>query len=158
MEDHEEIGKALGKIPSGVGILTARHGTTESAMLASWFQQIAFEPPMIMISVKKERPIGDIIQNSRSFTLNLLHTDQKKLIAHFGKGFEPGQSPFEETLIMRKESGNAVITEAMAYLDCKLAGELDAGDHRLYLGHILEGGILNEGHPMVHMRRNGFRY
>ncbi|MBC8108463.1 MAG: hypothetical protein H7Z14_17895, partial [Anaerolineae bacterium] len=41
------IGKALGRIPSGVFVLTAAHAGERMAMLASWVQQAAFEPPAI---------------------------------------------------------------------------------------------------------------
>lgn len=158
MENREEIGKALGKIPSGVGVLTAKNLAEESAMLASWFQQVAFEPPMVAVAVNKTRPILAIIQSSKSFTLNLFHTNQKELFAHFAKGFEPGQNPFAGVQISRDESGGAILSEAMSFLSCEVTGELDAGDHKVFLGKVVRGKLLNEGHSMVHTRKSGFHY
>src|SRR5215471_16598058 len=102
MENREENGKALGKIPSGVGILTAKNGSQETGMLASWFQQVAFNPPMVLVSVNKARPILELITTSKRFTLNLFHTNQKDLFAHFGKGFEKGQDAFTGVTVIRR--------------------------------------------------------
>lgn len=158
MQQDDEIGRSLGKIPSGVGVLTGRDGDHESAMLASWFQQAAFEPPMIAVSVNKKRPILELITHSKLFALTLFHTSQKDLFIHFAKGFEPTQDPFEGISVVRKTTGCAVLTDGMSYLDCTMAGEIDAGDHKIILGKIVDGGILNEGHSMVHTRKNGFHY
>ncbi len=158
MDNREEIGKALGKIPSGVGVLTAKSGDLESAMLASWFQQVAFEPPMIAVAVNKSRPILELIRSSKSFTLSLFHTNQKDLFVHFAKGSEPGQDPFQGIQVTRDPIGGVFLSDGMSYLSCEIAGELDAGDHKVFLGRVLKGGILNEGHSMIHTRKNGFHY
>lgn len=158
MNNREEIGKALGKIPSGVGVLTAMSGDVESAMLASWFQQVAFEPPMIAVAVNKSRPILELIHASKAFTLSLFHTSQKDLFAHFAKGFELGQNPFQGIQLTREPVGGAILSDAMSYLSCEITGEVDAGDHKVFLGRVLKGGILKDGHSMVHTRKNGFHY
>jgi len=158
MDNREEIGRALGKIPSGVGVLTAKHGDQEAAMLASWFQQVAFEPPMISVSVNQKRPILELISGSKFFTLNLFHTNQKDLFAHFAKGFEAGQDPFHGISVLRKTTGCAVLSDGMSYLECEVTGEINAGDHKVLLGRVIDGGVLNDGHSMVHTRKNGFHY
>ena len=158
MDNREEIGRALGKIPSGVGVLTAKNGSQDSAMLASWFQQVAFEPPMISVVVNKARPILETIQAAKSFTLSLFHTNQKDLFGHFAKGFEPGQDPFQGIKTISSGTGGAVLADAMSFLSCEVAGELDAGDHKVFLGKVVKGGVLNDGHPMVHTRKSGFHY
>lgn len=154
----DDIGSSLGKIPSGVGILTSKNGAEESAMLASWFQQAAFDPPMITVAVNKERPIQTLIETSKKFCVNVLHTNQKDLFSHFARGFEPGVNPFDGVTIERRATDCAVITDAMNYLDCELVGSVDAGDHIVYLGRVVDAGVLNDGKSMVHTRSNGFRY
>ena len=157
MGTKEEIGTSLGKIPSGVGVLTAKNGGDESAMLASWFQQAAFEPPMISVAVNKTRPIQTIIEASKKFCVSLFHTNQKELFSHFAKGFEPGQDPFAGIDVDRRTTACAVIRDAMSYLECELVSTTDAGDHIIYLGKVVAGDLLNDGKSMVHIRSNGFR-
>ncbi len=158
MSDKEAIGSALGKIPSGVGVLTTKSGDQESAMLASWFQQAAFDPPMVTVAVNKSRPIASLIDDSKKFCLSLFHTNQKNLFGHFARGFEPGVDPFEGINVKREECGCAILADSMAYLRCELVSVTDAGDHKLYLGKIIDGNILDDGNTMVHTRKNGFKY
>lgn len=154
----EKIGKALGKIPSGIGILTAQRGNEKQAMLASWFQQVSFEPPLLALAIKKGRPIGEIIQESKIFALNLLHTGQKNMLAHFGKGFEPGQDPFVGIKLDSSYPEIPVLKEALCFLTCTLREVHESGDHQLYLGEVIQGDMEEEGQSMVHLRRNGFHY
>ena len=58
--DHvkQTIGKALGRVPSGVYILTTHHEGQPLAMMASWVQQASFEPPTVGVAVAKDRPLA----------------------------------------------------------------------------------------------------
>ena len=45
------VGRALGRLPSGVFIMSARHGGESIAMMVSWVQQAAFDPPALSVAV-----------------------------------------------------------------------------------------------------------
>src|SRR3954464_13286509 len=100
MADHPRptisgLGQALGRIPSGLYILTVRHGDRSTGMLASWVQQAGFEPPMLTVAVHRDRFGVDWIVASGKFALNQLPTGSKALIRHFGRGFTADASAFE---------------------------------------------------------------
>src|SRR5438128_1043891 len=108
----EEIGKSLGRIASGVGIITTLDQSQPGAMLASWFQQASFDPPMITVAIKKGRAVSEGVKSSKKFVLNILHTGQKNMLAHFGKGFEPGENPFQGVDTEKKKTGVPILKEA----------------------------------------------
>ena len=87
----EAIAGALGLVPSGLFILTAGHGDTETGMLASWVQQCSFDPPQLTVAVQRERFMHDLLTNGAGFAINILAAGQTDLIKHFGKGFDRGQ-------------------------------------------------------------------
>ncbi len=157
-KNRENIGKSLGRIPSGIGILTTQKGLKKAAMLSSFFQQVSFEPPLISVAIKKGRPIGELIKSSKKFVVNLLHTGQKDMLAHFGKGFEADEDPFVGIKVEIFKTGIPVLKEALCFLECELRYIYEAGDHSLYLGEVLHAGMEEEGQSMVHLRRNGFNY
>src|SRR5262245_4141735 len=101
----DKIGRGLGRIPSGVAILTTKNGGDTGAMLASWFQQAAFDPPLVSVAIKKGRPVGTVLASSKKFVLNILHTGQKDMLVHFGKGFEPGENPFKGVATETHQTG-----------------------------------------------------
>lgn len=154
----ENIGKSLGRIPSGVGILSTKHNGHNGAMLASWIQQVSFEPPMITVAIKKGRPVAEYLMGSKKFALSLLHTGQKDMLAHFGKGFEPGEEPFDGIDTETQVTGALILKHSLCFMECELMNQMDAGDHQVFLGKIVNGGMEEEGQPMVHVRRSGFNY
>lgn len=157
-EVKEQIGKSLGRIPSGIAILTTQHGENKGVLLASWFQQCSFEPPMVTVAMKKGRTAEGILQASGKFVLNLLYTKQKDIMAHFAKGFDPGQDPFDGVETETHQLGIPVLKSCLSFLECQVRHLYDAGDHQLIVGEIINAGSQEEGQPMVHIRRNGFSY
>lgn len=156
--DKEKIGPALGRIPSGIFIVTARQGQHETGMLGSWVQQAGFEPPMITAAVKKGRYISDWLAEGSYFVVNILSEDGKQMLAHFGKGFAKGEPAFEGLDIQRSAQGVPVLSEALAYLECKVVARLEGGDHDVVLAEVTHGDLQNESRPMIHVRNSGFHY
>src|SRR6266545_4365293 len=89
--DHaESLAAALGRIPSGLFVLTLRHGENETGMLASWVQQCSFDPPQVSVGVNKQRDVLEWLLDGAPFVLNVIPEGGEALVAHFGKGFELG--------------------------------------------------------------------
>jgi flavin reductase (DIM6/NTAB) family NADH-FMN oxidoreductase RutF len=149
---------ALGRIPSGLFVLTARHGRRETGMLASWVQQCSFDPPQVTVAVRKGRFLLDWLTDAAPFAVNVIAEGQKQLVAHFGKGFDEEQSAFDGLDVHRPDGSAPVLATALAWLDCRVAGRFDAGDHVLVVGRVVGGSVQHEGRPTVHVRRSGQNY
>jgi flavin reductase (DIM6/NTAB) family NADH-FMN oxidoreductase RutF len=155
---HEPWAGALGRIPSGLFIVTARRGEDETGMLASWVQQCSFDPPQVSLAVAHGRPVNDWLMPGEAFTVNILEEGETDMIAHFGKGFAPGQPAFEGLEVRRSGEAPPVLEEALAYLECRVVSRHTVGDHDLVIGRVLAGDVLDEGRPMIHVRKNGLHY
>jgi flavin reductase (DIM6/NTAB) family NADH-FMN oxidoreductase RutF len=149
---------ALGRVPSGLFILTVRKGESETGMLTSWVQQCAFSPPHVSMALKSDRTILPWLSDGTPVTLNILDENQTDMIAHFGRGFELGEPAFEGLEIERPDGGAPVLSEALAYLQCRMGTRIPAGDHVLFIAEVVGGRVLNESQPMVHIRKNGSHY
>ena len=157
-ESDDTLAAALGRIPSGLFVLTVRHGEQETGMLASWVQQCSFDPPQVSVALRKDREVLAWLSDGKSFVLNVLPEGAKELIGHFGKGFELGERAFEGVRISREHDTAPVLLASHAYLSCRVVGRFDAGDHILMIGRVLTGAVLHEGKPTVHVRKNGLKY
>jgi len=157
-EDQKTLAAALGRIPSGLFILTFRHGKQETAMLASWVQQCSFEPPQIVIAMNEKRYVLDWLGKLSPITVNVLSEGQKELMSHFGKGFEPGMPAFEGIDVERSGHSAPSLPAAHAILDCRVASKLKTGDHILIVAEVVAGKLQHEGRPGVHVRRSGMHY
>lgn len=153
------LGQAMGRIPSGLYILTVEHGDRSTGMLASWVQQAGFEPPMVTVGIRGDRHVADWVAASGKFTLSQLAVGSKSLIRHFGRGFGPDAPAFEGVELRHDARGGPVLAAALAFLDAEVDGELAAGDHRIFAARVVAGALLlPDAEPLVHVRTNGFHY
>jgi len=157
-DPQRQTAAALGRIPSGLLVLTAGHGDVETGMLASWVQQCSFEPLLVTVAVKRGREVLAWLTEGQPFTLNILDASQTDMIVHFGRGFALGAPAFNGLEIERPGGGAPVLTEALAYLECRVVRKVEAGDHDLLIAEVVAGRLLGEGQPMVHIRKSGLHY
>lgn len=161
-EFKERVGPVLGRVPSGVFIMTASNGDgLETGMLASWVQQASFEPPMVTVAVNRKRYLNDWLDTHPHVVLNLVGESQAEFLKHFGRGFEPDAPAFEGVETHRAENGLPVLSGALGHLEGEVRSRVEAGDSWVYLLEITSGGAsesLGSSGPMVHIRKNGFGY
>jgi len=159
---NHSVGEVLGRIPSGVFILTAADGQgRETGMLASWVQQAGFEPPCVTVGVNHDRYLNGWLEQNPHVALNLVGDGQFEWLKHFGKGFEPDEAAFAEIDLTRTPQGVPVLTGALGYLAGSIIGQVATGDHTIYVVQIDSAQLntdLSELKPMVHIRKDGFRY
>ena len=155
----EKVGKALGRVPCGVFVLTARHEDRSQGMIASWVQQVSFAPAMISVAVAKGRSIMPLISESRHFGLCQLPEGDKIITRKFAGGCDPNEDPFLGFDMVHDTITHVpVLKNVMSYLECEVTCHVDVeGDHDIFIGTI-RGGDFFAGNPWVHLRENGFKY
>lgn len=158
VDPRENLAATLGRVPSGLFVLTATQGENETGLLASWVQQCSFEPPQVTVAVKRDRPVARWLTPDTLFALNILAEGQNSLVSHFARGFALGDPAFAGLAVLREEGKPPVLADALGYLMCRVAGRLEAGDHDVFVGTVQAGWLLGDGKPWVHVRKNGLRY
>lgn len=149
----------LGRVPSGIFILTIGTGQRATGMLSSWVMQAGFEPPMVSVAVKQGRYVCDWLTAGEPFVLNLVGESQTNLLKHFGKGFEPGAPAFEGLEMTHCARGVPVLKEALGHLECEPQRHVDSGDHRIFLAKVVRGKLVDaDAKPMIHIRKSGANY
>ncbi|TWT88463.1 putative diflavin flavoprotein A 3 [Pseudobythopirellula maris] len=148
----------LGRVASGLYILTLGGGEKATGMLASWAVQAGFEPPMVSVAVKLGRHACERLTAGEPFVLNLVGEGQTDFLKHFGRGFEPGEPAFEGIATTPCPRGVPVLSAALGHLECEPGEHLDSGDHRVFLARVVRGSMSGEGEPMVHVRKSGAHY
>jgi flavin reductase (DIM6/NTAB) family NADH-FMN oxidoreductase RutF len=155
----QTIGRALGKIPSGLFILTAGTQDQAGAMLVSWVQQAGFSPPLLTVAIAADRPLVPIIQREKAFVLSVVGAHERGLMKRYARGMPPGPQALAGVNHRPAHSGAPILTDALAFLECQLQQICDLqADHLLLVGRVRDGAILREGASFTHVRGNGFRY
>lgn len=150
--------ETLGKIPSGLFILTGQSEDVRIGLLLSWVQQCGFEPPAIMLAINKEREVAKVMDPGFPFVLNILSESSANLIAHFGKGFGPDENPFAGLDVDASNKAGVILSEAHSYLVAKVSHRFQVSDHDIIVANLEEGKVLQQGKPAVHIRKRGSHY
>ena len=159
MGDVNSFDPVLGRIPSGLFVLTVGTAGQSTGMLASWVMQAGFQPPMVSVAVRLGRYVCDWLTEGQPFVLNLVGERQLGLMKHFAKGFEPGEPAFEGLAITHTTSGVPILSDCIGHLECEPLRHIDSVDHRLFLATVVRGELRQaDVKPNVHIRRSGARY
>jgi len=153
------IGKALGRIPSGLFILTAAHQNQSTAMLASWVQQTSFKPPTVAVAISSDRAIVPLIRGAQKFALSIIPENDTTLMKRYARGMKPDEDPFAGMRTIQTPAGLVAFADALAWLDCRLLSVFEFNaDHDLYVAEVIAGQLLHEGPAFTHQRGSGFHY
>ncbi|WP_017301021.1 diflavin flavoprotein [Nodosilinea nodulosa] len=154
------LDQALGRLSTGLYILTARKGDVTSAMLASWVIQASTEPPGIAIAVAKDRAIESLLHWGDTFVLNVLEEgNYQRLMKHFLKRFPPGGDRFEGVATYAATNGSPILAEALAYLECTVNHRMEAADHWMIYCTAKTGRVAKpNGLTAVHHRKASNHY
>lgn len=149
----------LGRVPSGIFILTIGTGSRATGMLSSWVMQAGFEPPMVSVGIKLGRYVCDWLTAGEPFVLNLVGESQTHFLKHFGKGFAPGEPAFEGLDFTHCARGVRILKDCLGYMECEPVRHVDSGDHRIFLANVVRGKLNDkEAKPMTHVRNSGTKY
>ena len=153
----ERIGAALGKIPSGVFIATSTQDGEEIGMLASFVEQAGFNPPTITVAIGLDRRLNQAVEESNMIGINILAEEDARLMKPFNQ--QDNRSPFDSLELEDNEYELPQLSDALAFLSCKIIGKIEGGDHIIYAAEVIDG-VLNDPSrsPMVRVRKNGFHY
>lgn len=155
-----DLEKALGRISSGLYILTAHKGNRNGAMLASWVMQASFKPLGFTVAVAKDRAIESLMQVGDRFVLNVLEEgNHNNLMKHFLKRFAPGADRFAGVKTYPAENGSPILADALAYVECEVTSRMECSDHWIVYSTATVGKVSNpDALTAVHHRKVGNYY
>lgn len=149
---------ALGRIPTGLYIVTTLHEGRPLGFVGSFLMQVGIRPPVVSVAIAKNREHLPAIRVHGRFGISVLDGASQKLMAAFFKRHEPGRSAFDHVEHRPSPSGLPTLAGALAWLDCRVSGEHATGDHVVVFGEVEHGDLLRAGDPAVHLRKNGLDY
>ncbi|WP_017305194.1 flavin reductase family protein [Spirulina subsalsa] len=148
----------LRKIPHGLYVCGVKDGEEMNGFTASWVMQASFEPPLIVNCVRQDSGSHAMIQNSGVFALSFLESGQKEVAAKF---FKPqrrvGNKLADIDFTLGAETGCPILTDSLGYVECKVVGSVQEGDHTVFVAQVIGAGIHREGDPLT-LESTGWQY
>lgn len=158
MDISNPIGIAVGKIPSGLFIITTVQDGRKEGFLGSWVQQTSFSPLLVSIALKPGRPCYDAIKAHGRFSINIIGQDNGGVMKPFWSVKE-GVDPFAGLDHRLSNRGNILLGKALAILECEARSSAVPGDHEIIFAEVVEEHVLNaEDKSLTHTRKSGLGY
>ncbi|SCK41891.1 NADH-FMN oxidoreductase RutF, flavin reductase (DIM6/NTAB) family [Streptomyces sp. SceaMP-e96] len=156
----DEFRAALSRLAAGVVLITAHdpdsgpHGE-DVGMTATAFLSVSLDPPLVMVSVRNDSRMDDLLELQPDWAVSVLSGHQRQIAGRFAmKGRISDRLLFEDIPFVRGEaSGAPLIGGALATLECRTEQRVVAGDHTLVIARVLATTIPNEDDgPLTYFR------
>jgi flavin reductase (DIM6/NTAB) family NADH-FMN oxidoreductase RutF len=156
--DASSAAVAVGKIPSGLFIITAALGEGKEGYLGSWVQQVSFAPLLISVAIRPGRPCHAYIKTHGRFCVNVIGHKNGGVMKPFWTP-EPGGDPLAALDQFATSRGNVVLKNALAALECQVQSSFFPGDHEILIAEVVEAHLLHDDDkPLFHVRKSGLTY
>jgi flavin reductase (DIM6/NTAB) family NADH-FMN oxidoreductase RutF len=137
--DQREFRIAMGNFCTGVVVATGCIDGEPSGFAAQSFISLSLEPPLVALCPAKSSTSWPKLRDSGSFAINVLAANQKPICDAMAIS---GGDKFADLDWSPGASGSPVLAGVIAYIDCDLADEHDAGDHTIAVGRVREFKVL----------------
>ncbi len=146
----ERFKQAMGNYPTGVTVVTAFDENNEPmGLTVNSFASVSLEPLLILWSINNGAGSYNDFLKTDKFAVNILASDQADLCTLFSSKVEDrfGVCDWEKS-----ELNLPVLAGSLATLQCKVYKKVDAGDHTIMIGEVLD--IHNEEkEPLLYHKR-----
>jgi flavin reductase ActVB len=142
--------EALARFASGVTVVTAPGPRAPAGFTATGFTSVSLEPPLVLVCVGKKASAHDVVVEAERFGVSILAEEQRWIAEQFARS---GVDRFRGVPL--RGASVPLIDGALAGLECARRTWLDAGDHTVLIGEVLDASIARgDGRPLVHWQRH----
>jgi len=145
----DQFRSAMRRWGSGVSILTTRREGGILGITVSSFCSVSLNPPLVLACIDKKARSHVSIEKDASFAINVLKDSQERL-SELAAGHLGERGNWLEDVPHRKaETGSPILTDCLAWFDCRLEAAHDGGDHTIFVGRVEAAGH-SQGRPLLY--------
>jgi flavin reductase (DIM6/NTAB) family NADH-FMN oxidoreductase RutF len=146
-ESSDHFRRVLGRLPTGVVIVTGIDGEQPFGLVCGSFMSVSLVPPLVAVAPAKTSTSWPSIEATGSFCANVLTEEQEQLARRFAVS---GGDKFAGADWRRAPgSGSPLLDNVAAWIDCRVYKRIEAGDHWLVLGEVLDLSVQRESGALV---------
>jgi flavin reductase (DIM6/NTAB) family NADH-FMN oxidoreductase RutF len=149
MVDPDLFRSVLGRFAASVTVLSARDAAgKDHGMTVSAFSSVSLDPPMVLVCVDKTASIYPTLFKTDYIGISILSESQEPVSRRFA---EKDADRFDDLEVRRGRHGVALLSHALAHLECRIVSRYEAGDHAIFVASVEDAATLS-GHPLLYYR------
>lgn len=138
----------MGQYCTGIVIVTGSEDGTLVGFAAQSFVSLSLTPPLIAVCPAKTSTSWPRIRATGHFCINVLADDQQSVSEDFARSGGAADVPW-----ITNSTPAPILDGVIAYVECALAAEHDAGDHTVAVGRVLAFETLRpDARPLIYFR------
>ncbi|WP_329242039.1 flavin reductase family protein [Streptomyces canus] len=138
---------------TGVTVITTGTGRTVGLTVNS-FTSVSLDPALILVCIHKDSGELPVFRRTGAFAVNILAADQEELCRSFASRHTRHSV---EADTRPGITGVPVLSDALAYLECRIDREVDGGDHVIVIGEVIDLAVQREEGPLTFFRNTFHR-
>lgn len=145
-----EFRRVLAHWSTGVAIVaTHTPAGVPCGMTATAFASVSLSPPLVLACLERGADTHDAVRTAGVFSINILADDHEALSRRFAG--DDSSRKFVGVPHHAARTGAPVLDDALAWVDCRVHSAHDAGDHTIFIGHVMAGSA-RDGDPLLYYR------
>ena len=139
--------ETLGHYPTGVAVVTGCDAQgSPVGMVVGTFSSISLDPPLVSFSPQRTSSTFALLRDCETFCVNVLASDQEGLCRQMATG---GAHKFDQVGWSPGPFGAPVIDDVVAWVECAWEQVIEAGDHYIVLGRVLDLAVPRAAPPLL---------
>jgi flavin reductase (DIM6/NTAB) family NADH-FMN oxidoreductase RutF len=148
--EREEFKRILGHWPTGIAVVATRMADGRMCGLtANAVASVSLEPALVLACVEHDADSHDCIREAGVFSVNVLDSSQERMARRFSTW--EVDAKFDGLAFRTELTGAPILTDALAWVDCRVWAEYPGGDHTIFVGEVVAGDA-REGIPIIYYR------
>jgi flavin reductase (DIM6/NTAB) family NADH-FMN oxidoreductase RutF len=135
-------------------LVTAQAGERRSGLIATYVSKASLVPalPRVTIALAKHHFTHELIEASNAFCMHLVDETNIEWVWRFGVPSGRETDKFRGLATSTGASGAPILSDALAWLDCRVENRMDTGDRSVYLAEVLDARSEQTTTPLTFKR------
>ena len=146
--DPDRFRQVLGHLATGVTVVTAYGPDGPVGMAANSVTSVSLDPPLVLVCPAKSSTTWPAIRAAGEFCVNVMAGHHEEICRRFAL---QGVDRFAGVAWSERAAGPA-LDDAVAWVECAIRDEHDAGDHTIVVASVLGLGAAEDAAPLVFFR------
>lgn len=162
--DNSMFREAVSRFATGITVVTCRVADADHAMTANAFTSVSLEPLLVLVCVERDSRFHEAMSQTDLWGISILTRSSEstaRWLATKGRPLENQLARVDH--YPGPATGAALISEALASLECRTYATYPAGDHDVVFGEVQAievaaelPGAVKDVSPLLYYRR-GYR-
>lgn len=138
--------RAMGRFATGVAVLTTRTRDLDHAMTASALTSVSLEPLLLLVCVEREARFHDAVVEAGIWGISMLSSRDRPSADWLATRGRPTHGQLDRIAHHHgKETGVALLDQALSTFECRTTAVHPAGDHSIVVGEVVS--VSTAAHP-----------